>query len=305
MEEARDLQDRKDLKGALQRFQQADDIMHVPTTGLEVARVQVALGQLVEARDTLARVARYHLGKHDPPVFRDARTRAQTLDDELAVRVPGLKILARAPAGADVNVTVDDVAVPVLGVVRKTNPGHHVIVATTDTGGRARKEVDLVEKQNLEVTLVIEGGTAPLVPLPGTTEPQAPLPEAAPVQGTTEPPKRGPSRLLVYSGLGLVVIGVGVGTVTGIIELSKKSSLEQSCANHQCPPSAYSDYDTANTMATISTIGFIGAGVGAAVTVVGLLVRTGPAQPSPSTASSKVSVSPWLGLGAAGVRGQF
>src|SRR5271157_3775010 len=37
MQEGRDLRDKGDLKGALQRFKAADDIMHVPTTSLEVA----------------------------------------------------------------------------------------------------------------------------------------------------------------------------------------------------------------------------------------------------------------------------
>src|SRR4051794_22145874 len=56
MTEARDLRDKNDLRGALSRFQAADAIMRVPTTGLEVARTEAALGLLVEARDTIHRV---------------------------------------------------------------------------------------------------------------------------------------------------------------------------------------------------------------------------------------------------------
>ena len=54
MQQGRDLRDKNDLKGALQRFKAADDIMHVPTTALPLAQVQADLGLLVEARDTLA-----------------------------------------------------------------------------------------------------------------------------------------------------------------------------------------------------------------------------------------------------------
>ena len=46
-----------DLAGALKAFTGADAIMHVPTTGLEVAKAQIDLGLLVEARDTALRVA--------------------------------------------------------------------------------------------------------------------------------------------------------------------------------------------------------------------------------------------------------
>ena len=56
MQQGRELTAKGDLKEALKRFKGADDIMHVPTTGLEVARTQAPLGLLVEARDTIARI---------------------------------------------------------------------------------------------------------------------------------------------------------------------------------------------------------------------------------------------------------
>src|SRR5579884_1405121 len=56
MDDGRALREKNDLRGALQRFKAADDIMHVPTTALEVARTQIPLGLLVEARDTIARI---------------------------------------------------------------------------------------------------------------------------------------------------------------------------------------------------------------------------------------------------------
>src|SRR5690349_18414785 len=56
MADARAKRDRGDARGALESFQAADAIMHVPTTGFEVARTQASLGLLVEARDTLHRV---------------------------------------------------------------------------------------------------------------------------------------------------------------------------------------------------------------------------------------------------------
>ena len=66
MQEGRDLRDKGDLKGALQRFKTADDIMHVPTTSLEVARAQVALGLLIEALDTIAAIRKTHAARRRP-----------------------------------------------------------------------------------------------------------------------------------------------------------------------------------------------------------------------------------------------
>src|SRR5215216_121208 len=57
-ESARQFLDRGDeqvekgeLEGALASYQAAHELMHVPTTGLEVARLLVKLGKMVEARD--------------------------------------------------------------------------------------------------------------------------------------------------------------------------------------------------------------------------------------------------------------
>ena len=52
MREGRELRDSGDLASALKQFEAANGIMHVPTTELEVARTQAALGLLVEALDT-------------------------------------------------------------------------------------------------------------------------------------------------------------------------------------------------------------------------------------------------------------
>src|SRR5262245_8447366 len=50
--------DQKDLLGALSFFWAAHAIMSIPTTGLEVAKAEEALGLRVEARDTALQVAK-------------------------------------------------------------------------------------------------------------------------------------------------------------------------------------------------------------------------------------------------------
>jgi len=303
MEEGRELRDKKDLRGALDRFQRADAIMHVPSTGYELARIQVALGLLVEARDTLARVLRSP-NPNEPQPFRIARKNAQDLDDSLAGRIPGLTIVVKgAPADESLTITVDDVEVPTaeLGVPRRVNAGHHVVVAKVPNGqGRAEVDVKEGETKQVPVELVITG------PPPTAAAPvPEPVPDTGSPSGETPPPQPHRSHLLTYLGFGVGIVGVGVGAATGILTLTTKSNLSSECnSSSQCPPSAYSDLDKANTFATISTVAFIVGGVGLGVGVVSLFVG-GKSAPKKDAAGSHVQVTPWLGLGSAGVHGQF
>src|SRR5258708_37517067 len=108
MDDGRALHEKNDLKGALQRFSAADDIMHVPTTGLEVARTQSTLGLLVEARDTIARIRLEPAKASDPVQFKEARLKADQLDAWLEGRVPRLTVVVHgAPSGGTLSVSID------------------------------------------------------------------------------------------------------------------------------------------------------------------------------------------------------
>ena len=64
------------------------------------------LGRLVEARDTLRRVLRIPVESNEPKVFREARAQATALDDEVAVRIPTVRVvLTGADPGARVAVS--------------------------------------------------------------------------------------------------------------------------------------------------------------------------------------------------------
>src|SRR5260221_5508152 len=66
MKAGRASRDKGDHKAALESFKAADAIMKVPTTGLEVGREQVALGLLVEARDTFLKIVRIPVEPKEP-----------------------------------------------------------------------------------------------------------------------------------------------------------------------------------------------------------------------------------------------
>jgi hypothetical protein len=305
MQQGRELRNKGDLKEALKRFMGADEIMHVPTTALEVARAEVAMGLLVEARDAISAIRLNPSKPNEPAPFKDARTQADALDASLNGRIPGLTItVTGAPAGETPSVSVDGAPLPagVIGLLRTVDPGHHVVVAKTAHGeGKAEVDVREGEQKPVEIALVITESPNSETPSPSESAPETPPPSTRSHAPT----------VLTWLGIGLAGAGVAVGSVGGALSLSKTSSLKSQCTSNVCGPSLYSQYDTANMFATVSTIGFIAAGVGAAVAVVTLIVghdttSAEPAAPPAGVARGQgVVVHPWVSLGAGGVAGSF
>jgi hypothetical protein len=322
MTEGRADRDKNDLKGALKAFAGADAIMHVPTTGLELARAQAAVGQLVEARDTALRIVRAPEKPGEPAPFKAAREAASALNDQLEARIPSLTVnVKNVPAGVSTTLTIDGVDVPseVIGQPRKLDPGHHVVEAKAGTA-YGKQEVDVAEKDSKEVAIELpaQGATSAAG---GASDTGADNGQQQPEQTAGPEGRSGGSKLMLFGGFGLAAAGAIAGTVTGLMSMSKTSSIKSSpgCSGNVCGPSEYDDISSAKTLATISTISFIAGGVGAAVGVIGLFVGGGssgepsattPAQAPDAPASDQSSrlrlhVSPWIGLGSAGVSGTF
>jgi hypothetical protein len=300
MQEGRELRDKGNLKEALRRFKAADDIMHVPTTGLELARVQVSLGLLVEALDTIATIRQTPPKPGDPEPFADARAKAEQLSASLNGRVPTITVVVRG-AGTDVQpaVTIDGRALPgsIVGLPRSVDPGHHVVSATAGAA-EATQEVDVKEGEQKRVELALAQGAAPAPP-PATAPSQEPAESPDTVAETgAGPPRSHAPNALTFAALGVAGAGLAAGTVTGLIVLlSKKSTLQNECTNRVCGPSSYSDLDSANTLSTVSDIAFAVAGVGAAVAIASLII--GHDQPAESPSVSHLRIVPW------GVTGSF
>ncbi len=302
MEQGRELRNKGNMAEALKRFQGANNIMHVPTTALEVARTQAALKMLVEARDTIG-VLRQMPSEHDSKVFQTARAAAEELDATLAGRVPALVVTVKGvDPGQEATVAIDGVPVPpdVVGLPRTVNPGHHVVTAKTPRGdGTAECDVKEGQQRPVEVTLIPNG-----LPEPSAAPPE-PVPAApeAPLQKVTHKPGA-----LAWTGIGVAGAGVIAGAVTGIMSISKKSTLSKNCPNNICGPSDYSTLDSANTLATVSDVAFGVAGAGAVLAIVALAkgrtVTIAPAA-APPTSGLVLHVTPWISGNAAGLVGSF
>jgi len=321
MQEGRDLRDKGAPKQALKRFKAADDIMHVPSTALEVARTQVALGLLVEARDTIAEIRQQPERPSEPAPFKEARARADELDVSLEGRVPTITIAVKGAAASDAPapaVAVDGVAVPAgaVGLPRSVDPGHHAVTVKQGAAeGRAEVDVREGDKKSVEVVLAVGATTAavaPVAPAGPSTDSTGAAPFASgsgseAARAEPETTRSHAPSVLTWAGIGVAGAGAIAGVVTGALSLSKKSSLDAACAGKVCGPSSYGDLDAARSLATVSDVAFAVAGVGAAVAVVTLVVghaesRAPAAQPAGGT---EARVVPWLGVGAAGVAGTF
>jgi hypothetical protein len=160
-----------------------------------------------------------------------------------------------------------------------------VIVATTSAGG-ARGGVDVAPGETKAIALAFVPRAAP--PPPPTVI--APAPRSA------------LPRVMEIGGIGLAGAGVLVGSIAGGLSLSSTSAAKRGCTDDRCPPSTWSDIDSAHTTATVATVGFAAAGVGAVVAVVGFFLDRDPPRAAPATGAGW---TPWFGAGSAGVRGTF
>lgn len=302
MKEGRARRKNGDHKGALEAFSAADALMHVPTTGFEVGKEQLDLGMLVEARDTFLRVSRIPEEPGEPPPFAEARKQASDLAKEIEPRIPTLK-LAVTGAEGEPKVTIDGNALPkaMLGLPQRLNPGTHQIVAVVGAVKRTTS-VELKESETREATLDLtptaEEAAAAKAPAPPEEKPTKP-------ETPTEVPSG--SSPLTWIGFGVAGAGVVVGSITGLLAMSKTSSAKEVCEGNLCPPAAHDDLASARTMSTISTVSFIVAGVGVGVGIYGL-VAGGSTKPTTSTGANFGpfrGVTANVGLGSIGLSGNF
>jgi hypothetical protein len=294
---------------ALQRYGAAHAIMNVPTTGIEVAKAQEALGKLVEARDTLLEVARFPKKPNEPQAFSKARERAQAHAAEIAARIPALRIqVTGLPSGTTPAVTIDGAEVnpAILGVPRKLNPGKHVITASAPGYAEARREVDVAERAELDVPLELTPSAAAPVPVPATEPPPKPSspPPAAP-DAKADTTSGSSTSSLAYIGFGIGAVGLTVGGITGALAFSKAGTASDQCTNNVCPPAAQADIDSSKTMGTVSTVSFAVGFVGAAIGIYGLMTPSEPKATSTARPTNRIRLQPTVGVGNVGLMGQF
>lgn len=283
------------LMNALDAYKKAHEIMHVPTTGLALAKTHRDLGHLVEARDVAREVTRIPEDPSEPPVFKVAREEARQLDADLKARIPALIISAKGAS----KVTLDGNEVPktLLDSPSAINPGKHAVVAFGADGSEKKMDFEVHEKETKTVELATGDGRA--YPLPGAHK--------AGTDGSPGDARTPLATGLIYGGFGVGAVGIVVGAVTGILTLSKASDVKSQCSGSVCPPAVEDDLSSSKSTATISTIGFAVGGAGIAAGVIGLLLPRSSATASDSSTNlngkaEPFVVSPWVSGVSVGAR---
>jgi hypothetical protein len=289
-----------DYKTANDKLSRAFQVVPAPTLGLWSARALVKVGKLVEASERYLEVARLDASRGEAAVQKQAQVDAARERDELLPRIPSLTISVTGGQG-EVVVSVDGEPLQsaLLGVRQPANPGSHVLEARDGTRA-LRKEVSVAEGRELKVELDLATGRALANAAGGDTAAARPTTGSPAAPGSELPADQAQAKSglpvgfwvgVAVGGVGLVAGGVGAG-----LGASKKSELD--CADDRCPSSKQDGVDATNRWLTVSTVGFIVAGVGTAAAVTFALT-------APKAPPQAGRVETWLGLGSAGVRGSF
>jgi hypothetical protein len=260
LNEAFELREKGDLAGALERFKAAHSLAETPITGTELGRTYMAVGKLVEARETLLSVARIPRRSAETERSVAARAESAQLAEQLRPRIPSVIIKVTGVPEASVTVTIDGATIPAdaLAAPRFLDPGSHALAATS-AGREAALNVELKEGEVREVVLKIDlpappasqasagPSTADLRDVPPATPTPSPLGQAQRVTG------------LVVAALG--VAGLGASGVVGLVAKSHDVS-----AAAETFPAKHDDSLNASHLANAATIV---AGGGAAMVVIG------------------------------------
>ena len=292
MDDGFDRKDRGDLHGALEQFAAADALVHAPTTALEAARTEEALGLLVEARNRLEAIAPTGpAGEYRE--LTEARAAAGRLADDLDARIPRVRFTLEQTRDATLVLDGESIPRAARDVVHRLDPGAHVVVAHAASGADVRISFTLAEHDARAIAIPEPAPVVPPAPVPSPVRAAPPLSSPAPPSGHT------PARTLAYASFGVGGAGLVAGIVAGAVALASRNTASSQCPGGECPPAAFHDLDTAQTASTVANVGFIVAAIGAAVGVADLLFARDPG------ASVARGNSPHVSFDATGLRGTF
>ena len=281
---------------ALEKFSRAYEVLKVPTLGLWTARALAKQGRLVEAAERYLELTRIEVSGGDEQLQRQAQATAAKERQALMPRIAGLTIQLRGVKPEQAQITLDGKEVPsaFVGEQQPVDPGEHQIkVQAGDQEVEKTATLGEGEKQTLEIELE---------PIAATEEsPGKPTPVTGTSKGDQGAENERPwQKTATWISLGVGGAGLIFGSVTGVIAISKRKSLDDSgCVNQVCPDDQQSKVDSYNGMRTLSTVGFIAGGVGLAAA--GAFFLTAPKGAN----DGKDQVTAWVGVGSAGLSARF
>jgi hypothetical protein len=225
-------------------------------------------------------------------------------------RIPSVVLFAKDSNGAEIasaSVSMDGVALAqqLDGRAIEVDAGRHTFTFAFANGTKVDQVYVVLEGQKDQRVGVTVAAPAPPVPGPGVAPPEQ-LP-ATPASSEPHPAGASGRKTLALVLGGVGVAGLATGAVTGLMAISSLSSQKNDC--HSSAPGdcvnhaqALQDHDSASTLSTVSTVGFIAGG--ALLATGAVLFFTAPRTTEGSSAA-RVEVVPsaapgWAGLSVAG-----
>jgi hypothetical protein len=279
-----ELYDRGDYRGALQKFEQAERLVAAPTIGIRAARCLVKLRRLIDAARRYDAVAHVRLDPSWPAVHRQARIDAAKEREELLPIIPTLVISVAGAAPDRVSVDGKPVSSDELRTKLMLDPGSHRVVVT--------RGADL-EEQTIELG---EGDAKRALFFAPVAHARRDVTDRASPVSTVEPSHSSAWRTAGFVGIGVGGAGIVVGAVLAGLAISEKSDLDAACPDSRCPPAAWDQNDSYDSLRLGSTLGFA---FGAASAAAGVLVLVTAPRPAKRSASASFHLT------AAGIAGGF
>lgn len=146
---------------ALDAYRNADEIMGVPTTRIEVAKTLSVLGRLSDARATAVEVEKMPVSPGEPLPFAEARVRAGVMVRDLDRRIPSVTLqLSQAVKTRTILVDGERVPDELAFSPIAMDPGRHIITVRAPGYVEVSKSVELQEGGRAVLDVVLEPKTA-------------------------------------------------------------------------------------------------------------------------------------------------
>ena len=253
-------------KEALEKFREAYRILQTPILGFALAQGQVALGQLLEAQQTLRAV--HYLPESLKETLKSQRVRvdAALLLVDVTGRIPVLQVSVKGlPAGQDAVLQVAGKALTLAAADQgiSLNPGSYEVVAKASGRPEQHQQIQLNEGARIRIDMVfpLDIPVAPVVAIPAATT-------TAPIVVTLPRPlpratNEGPGALpWIVGGVGAATLAVAAGLE--LARSSKNDIISQHCNTTACDQEGIDATKSAKSLQTFGAVAWVVGGVGVA-----------------------------------------
>lgn len=264
-----------DAERALRR---ADELDPSPQTKVDLGASLAGEGKLVEASRVLHSVTD---GPAASPTAKKSHDQAAKALAAIEPRIPSIQVDVGGPSAGKAQTAIDGKDVDASSAV-PLDPGSHQVAVRAEGFESAEKTVSLKEGAHERLHL-----------------------DLVPVDKRPPPKVAGRASASVIVAFSIGGAGLIVGGAAGIAAMIQANDAKDQCVGNVCPPAAADAIDRSKLSGTISTVGFIVGGVGAATGFIVLLATSGVSKKAPPSSKDGLRVTPWISVGQAGVSGQF